>query len=586
MRRLSIVLCVACCAAALAAESGPLSWFETTTYESVTRDAVVVTDVDGDGRVDALAVGEHGTISLRRSLGDGRFEDVPRELVQLDAPSSVFTVADFDADGDPDVVVATDVDTVLLLRNDGSGEFDIETLRNGSSSEPAQAPIFVMDTDADGKPEFIVRRWGGLHAYSLDRRGSYAYRQWIGPEAPHAYVADFDEDGRDDVLTSTYLVLGRQFGTPASVGGPPPEQEGSVSVVVDLDRDGHTDVIRGRTVYYGAGDGTFPRTAALPQPVRAAGAAADLDNDGDLDLVLADHFDVPRVLRNDGGVFSEDGVLAARAVEQHDVVLAHLDDNGRIDVISSSQLGGAPQRLHVMLQDGTPPPRELAVVSPALDAPGQAIVQFVGTGLVPGAELVLDGNLEVLDAEVTDETSVRVTFDVPPAAGGGTRVLRLTNPDRQTTTTTVEVHSVSPRLRKGRLRVRRLPGLDVLRLRGTLSRNALSRNDGFTGRDAGLTLAIGDPAAPLVITIPAADPRWTEKSGGRVLRFRTEPDQFPRVTLDVDTRRETFRIRVILFDYVGDPDGDMHLSYESAGDVGAVMRRWYAPRPRAVRRFR
>jgi hypothetical protein len=128
--------------------------------------------------------------------------------------------------------------------------------------------------------------------------------------AIHATPADLDRDGRSDLITvfaqeheSVVAFLNRgstRFETKSVYSAPHPNWGSSGIEVVDLDRDGDLDVLMtngdmfdDRIVkpYHGIqwleNTGTFPFTAhslaSLPGVQRAQ--AADLDGDGDLDIV-------------------------------------------------------------------------------------------------------------------------------------------------------------------------------------------------------------------------------------------------------------------------------------------------------------
>jgi hypothetical protein len=87
---------------------------------------------------------------------------------------------------------------------------------------------------------------------------------------------------------------------------------GSGAAAADFDGDGLVDLaaIDGQhsVLYVNRGDGTFAdrsREWGLDRFTGAGAVAADYDNDGDEDLWLCDHFGGARLLRNDGGHFTD-----------------------------------------------------------------------------------------------------------------------------------------------------------------------------------------------------------------------------------------------------------------------------------------
>ncbi len=126
---------------------------------------------------------------------------------------------------------------------------------------------------------------------------------------------DFNEDSRPDVL-----VYGNGSGAAGQPGlvvqtflsNTPPEptnglglftpvaaqqlalplqtQYGQSLAVLDVDGDGHLDLLAGNTVAYGKGDGTFGRVAVLPALASGYSQtyAVDIDGDGKMDIVAVD----------------------------------------------------------------------------------------------------------------------------------------------------------------------------------------------------------------------------------------------------------------------------------------------------------
>ncbi len=132
--------------------------------------------------------------------------------------------------------------------------------------------------------------------------------------------------------------------------------------LLDVDGDGHLDLLLGNTVVYGNGDGTFSRLAVLP--VLATGFnqtyAVDVNGDGKLDIVAVNTPPIPTdnpgtvqyiftVFRNDGsGTFTSLGSFPLAPSFQTGVGLccaiynvfglsfADLNGDGKLDIVSQS----------------------------------------------------------------------------------------------------------------------------------------------------------------------------------------------------------------------------------------------------------
>jgi hypothetical protein len=140
------------------------------------------------------------------------------------------------------------------------------------------------------------------------------------------------------------------------------EDSGATSANVsigDLDDDGHLDIllVKGRhwpldnLVLMGDGTGTFapPRPLGGPPDRSYSGLLADLDGDGDLDVVVSnDDPDPKRVHLNDGnGRFRLGETFGRGEWSTRHVRIADLDGDGLQDVILANRYGSAEGPSHV-----------------------------------------------------------------------------------------------------------------------------------------------------------------------------------------------------------------------------------------------
>src|SRR5262249_25117135 len=113
----------------------------------------------------------------------------------------------------------------------------------------------------------------------------------------------------------------------------------------DFDGDGDLDAfvaVQGGDdtgVWLNDGRANFLRTPQqFPQGIPAEAACADLDGDGDTDVVLSHWLGYVEVLLNDGKATFE-SVLRLAHPACTGVALADLDDDGAVDIVAS-RLGG------------------------------------------------------------------------------------------------------------------------------------------------------------------------------------------------------------------------------------------------------
>jgi hypothetical protein len=237
--------------------------------------------------------------TLYRNEGDGTFTDVSGPSgIAAHAGWGMGTVcADYDNDGDTDVFVANDSSRNFLYENDGTGKFQEVGLSAGvacdmSGDSHASMGAACGDYDNDG--------WLDFHVTSYQRELATLYRNLGG--------------GLFDDVT---LTTGADAGTYENVTWG--------NGFVDFDNDGHRDLFIARghlmdnveqyddstsylarnVLLINTGDGRFVDVSdhcgdGMQVKLSSRGAAFDdLDNDGDLDVVVLNSRREPTILRNE-----------------------------------------------------------------------------------------------------------------------------------------------------------------------------------------------------------------------------------------------------------------------------------------------
>ena len=232
--------------------------------------------------------------------GDGTFTDVSAQagLAKLVGKSLGVAFGDYDGDGRIDVYVANDSVPAFLLHNEGHGRFADVALTAGVAYNAEGAAVAGMgadlaDYDNDGRLDLFVTTLSG-ETYSLYRnRGESVFvpaSQGSGvAEATLAFSGwgtkffDYDNDGRQDLFAA----------------------QGHVLDTVELTSD-HLKYQQPPLLLRGDGErfaSVGPAAGAVFGRAWAGRGAAfgDLDDDGDVDVVVATCGQRPYVLRNDGG---------------------------------------------------------------------------------------------------------------------------------------------------------------------------------------------------------------------------------------------------------------------------------------------
>jgi hypothetical protein len=237
---------------------------------------------------------------LYRNNGEGTFTDITKESGVYKAGNGLGVVfGDYDNNGWLDIYVANDATPNFLFHNKGNGVFDEVGFWAGTAVGFDGKALSGMGTDmgdinGDGLLDiFVTNLDGQTHSlYKNLGKGLFAnvtFASGVG-EATLPYVGfgaafvDYDNDGDLDMAVAN----------------------GDVIDNVKLVRDS-SSYEQLNLLLRNDGTGKFTSVGALSGPGFAlkkasrALAVADLDNDGDLDIVVSNVGNTADVLQNDGG---------------------------------------------------------------------------------------------------------------------------------------------------------------------------------------------------------------------------------------------------------------------------------------------
>ncbi len=230
----------------------------------------------------------------------------------------------------------------------------------GQALAPAMSAA-LADLDHDGDLDLVTGSSSDmfLRVYANDGTGTFSLRATV-PGVGEPFLADLDGDGAIDIASDHVFLNAGGFGFTDGV------ELGEVHAVFDADADGDFDIFQVQDKQQWAllqndGKGTFA-PVLMDQAYVFDAKAGDLDNDGDLDLVLialvegSGTPDVYRgaVLLNDGsGHFVEiDSGLEVDATRA--LALGDVDGDGDLDVFMGSwgAAGARNPADQVWLNDG------------------------------------------------------------------------------------------------------------------------------------------------------------------------------------------------------------------------------------------
>ena len=255
-------------------------------YQRSAHDAStgVAADMDGDGRLDMVVAGA-GEIAIHPGNGDGSFRQNPVADTHTD-PEDV-KLADLDGDGRRDAAMKSVEGQVVVALTAPDGGY--EQIIQDYALQPGGGPMEFADFDGDGRTDLLGS--GGIFLGNGD--GTFHHEPVA---APFGAPGDFNEDGRVDIAVPlgdrVQMMLGNGDGTFH------PGTELATRVrwlhAADVDHDGHLDLEATADtesfVLYGRGDGTVAEVARVPTVggIRSGTGWGDLNKDGALDVITTD----------------------------------------------------------------------------------------------------------------------------------------------------------------------------------------------------------------------------------------------------------------------------------------------------------
>ena len=258
---------------------------------------VAVGDYDNDGLEDIYVTG-YGGNTLYHNNGNGTFTDVSEKagITNPHGKGLGVAFADYDGDGFTDIFVANDSVQCFLYHNNGNGTFSETGLLAGVGYNEdgktfAGMGVDFSDYDNDGFPDIVVTDLSNERYMLFRNNGDGTFRDVTNQSglggATLAFSGwstrffDYDNDGWKDIFVAQSHVMDTIEKTSGNLKYLEPP-------LLLRNESGHFS----RVV---AGD-------AFQKSWAGRGAAfGDIDNDGDLDIVVSNVGQKPYVLRNDGG---------------------------------------------------------------------------------------------------------------------------------------------------------------------------------------------------------------------------------------------------------------------------------------------
>lgn len=269
-------------------------------------------DLDNDGAMDVLAIGNAYGAAWYKNDGQGNFS----EAITIEGEFSFFPIhisaADLDNDGDQDLIIAAMAfkNKLVWLENDGTGQFGKENILDNNTFF-ALNNIEVIDLDKDGKMDIVVHDdFGRILWYQNDGLGIFQRHSIISTFIKsfplRSLVGDIDGDGDNDVVYADRWEGGEII----------------AHFQDSLDFSQHKILMKRDDSHYHL----YP---------------LDVENDSDTDILIASSRNGLEIILNDGNTNYGDPILVDSTAYfdyyfPYNVHVTDLDKDGDSDIISSS----------------------------------------------------------------------------------------------------------------------------------------------------------------------------------------------------------------------------------------------------------
>lgn len=316
-------------------------------FGSANSNDVALSDLNGDGIIDALFANEGGNkVWTGNDDGNGKGDGTFTEAASFgNSNSKGVALADFDADGTIDAFIANEGANNLWI-GDGTGAFNL----NAGYGTATTNAVVAGDLNGDGFPDVFVANADANKVWFNNTDGTFedSGRTYGTSTSTDVSIGDLDSDGDLDIAVANdgaASIIYLNNGHGIFEEGPSLGNASATGIAIgNLNGDGFQDVFIANTggantvwinTFFPSGPLSFSEGDNLGEADSQDIDLGDLDGDGDIDAYVVNTGANKIYLNNGNGTFSVN-VEDFGAATTLAVALGDLNDDGGIDAFAAN----------------------------------------------------------------------------------------------------------------------------------------------------------------------------------------------------------------------------------------------------------